>query len=87
VSQQQINQIRRFSSTPQTPDSVITQGPDAGQHPVGRVGNPSDIVHAVMFLCDPKSSFITGQNITVDGGMTKLMVYHNDFGWTYKSDT
>lgn len=56
-------------------------GPDADQHPVGRVGDPSDIVHAVMFLCDEKSGFITGQNITVDGGMTKLMVYHNDFGW------
>jgi len=63
------------------------KGPDASQHPVGRVGAPSDVVHAVMLLCDPKSSFITGQNITVDGGMTKLMVYHNDFGWTYKPDT
>jgi len=68
-------------------DTTNTQfeGPDASQHPVGRVGNPSDIVHAVMFLCDPKSGFITGQNITVDGGMTKLMAYHNDFGWSYKS--
>lgn len=60
------------------------EGSDMTQHPVGRVGLPSDIVNAVMFLCDPRSSFITGQNITVDGGMTKLMVYHNDFGWTYK---
>ena len=59
------------------------EGPDASQHPVGRVGTPSDIVHAVMFLCDPKSGFITGQNITVDGGMTKQMIYHNDFGWAY----
>jgi NAD(P)-dependent dehydrogenase (short-subunit alcohol dehydrogenase family) len=58
-------------------------GPDAEQHPVGRVGHPADIVHAVLFLCDPKNGFITGQNITIDGGMTKLMVYHNDFGWTY----
>jgi NAD(P)-dependent dehydrogenase (short-subunit alcohol dehydrogenase family) len=58
-------------------------GPDAVQHPAGRVGIPSDIVNAVMFLCDPASSFITGQNITVDGGMTKLMVYHGDCGWTY----
>ena len=57
---------------------------DNTQHPVGRVGTPSDIVHAVMFLCDQKSSFITGQNITVDGGMTKQMVYHNDCGWTYR---
>ncbi|MEH0157974.1 SDR family oxidoreductase [Limibacter armeniacum] len=62
------------------------EGPDASQHPVGRVGNPLDIVNTVMFLCDSKSSFITGQNITVDGGMTKLMVYHNDFGWAYKPE-
>lgn len=58
-------------------------GPDASQHPSGRVGTPADIVNMVMFLCDPKSSFITGQNITVDGGMTKLMVYHNDAGWMF----
>ena len=59
------------------------EGSDATQHPVGRVGTPSDIVHAVMFLCDQRSGFITGQDITVDGGMTKLMVYHNDRGWSY----
>lgn len=58
-------------------------GPDASQHPAGRVGTPADIVNMVMFLCDPGSSFITGQDITVDGGMTKLMIYHNDHGWTY----
>ena len=58
---------------------------DAAQHAAGRVGKPSDIVNAVMFLCDERNNFITGQNITVDGGMTKLMVYHNDGGWTYKS--
>lgn len=56
---------------------------DKTQHPAGRVGEPADIVHIVMFLCDEKSSFITGQNITVDGGMTKLMIYHNDYGWKY----
>ncbi len=59
------------------------QGSDASQHPVGRVGEPADIVNAVMFLCDEKSSFITGQNITVDGGMTRLMIYHDDHGWTF----
>lgn len=63
------------------------KGSDASQHPVGRVGTPADVVNVVMFLCDPQSSFITGQNITVDGGMTKLMVYHKDFGWTYESET
>ena len=58
-------------------------GSDALQHPVGRVGVPADIVNAVLFLCDEKSSFITGQNLTVDGGMTKLMIYHDDCGWKY----
>ena len=67
-------------------DTTNTQfeGPDADQHPVGRVGTPADIVNAVMFLCDPRSGFITGQDVTVDGGMTKLMVYHDDCGWTYR---
>lgn len=58
-------------------------GADASQHLVGRVGEPADIVNTVMFLCDQKSSFITGQNIIVDGGMTKMMVYHGDCGWEY----
>lgn len=59
------------------------QGSDNSQHPAGRVGEPADIVHAVMFLCDQRSGFITGQDIAVDGGMTKLMIYHDDCGWTY----
>lgn len=63
------------------------EGPDASQHPVGRVGEPADIVHAVMFLCDQRSGFITGQDITVDGGMTKLMIYHGDCGWTYNGSS
>ncbi|GAB4180081.1 MAG: glucose 1-dehydrogenase [Calditrichia bacterium] len=63
-----------------TTGSEIT-GPDAHQHPVKRVGKPEDIVHAVMFLCDDRSGFITGQNIVVDGGMTKQMIYHDEFGW------
>ncbi len=58
---------------------------DQLQHPVGRVGIPDDIVHMVQFLCDEKSSFITGQNFTVDGGITKQMIYHNDLGWEYHS--
>ncbi len=66
-----------------THDSSFSSA-DNMQHPVGRVGNPGDIVNAVMFLCDEKSSFITGQNITVDGGMSKLMVYHDDCGWKYE---
>lgn len=56
---------------------------DMLQHPSGRVGKPSDVVNAVMFLCDSKNSFINGENLVVDGGMTKLMIYHNDYGWVY----
>lgn len=56
---------------------------DEKQHPVKRIGNPSDIVKAAMFLCSEDSGFINGENITVDGGMTKLMIYHNDNGWKY----
>lgn len=45
------------------------------QHPAGRVGNAFDIARMVIFLMDPKNSFITGQNFVVDGGMTKKMIY------------
>ena len=58
-------------------------GPDALQQPAGRVGNPMDIANMVMFLCSDKAGFITGENICIDGGMTKLMIYHDDHGWTY----
>ncbi|MBE6725569.1 MAG: SDR family oxidoreductase [Ruminococcaceae bacterium] len=57
-------------------------GPDAAQQPAGRVGNPDDIAEAVLFLCSEKAGFITGENLCVDGGMTRLMVFHGDHGWT-----
>ena len=61
----------------------VYEGPDALQQPAGRVGNPMDIANMVMFLCSDKAGFITGENICIDGGMTKLMIYHDDHGWTY----
>ena len=60
---------------------TIYEGADAVQQPVGRVGNPLDIANMVMFLCSDKAGFITGENICIDGGMTKQMIYHNDFSW------
>ena len=57
-------------------------GPDAIQQPAGRVGNPMDIANMVLYLCSDKAGFITGENICIDGGMTRQMIYHNDFGWT-----
>ena len=54
------------------------------QHPVGRIGKPVDIAKLVVFLCSEDASFITGENICVDGGMTKQMIYHNDYNWFLK---
>ena len=49
-------------------------------------GVPEDIARTALFLCDEENSFINGETITVDGGMTKLMVYHNDCGWKYRPE-
>lgn len=61
---------------------TIYEGADAIQQPAGRVGNPMDIANMVLFLCSEKAGFITGENICIDGGMTKHMIYHGDNGWT-----
>lgn len=63
-------------------DYTVYQGPDAHQQPAGRVGNPMDIANMVLYLCSDRAGFITGENICIDGGMTRQMIYHNDFGWT-----
>lgn len=65
-------------------DDIVYEGPDAIQQPAGRVGNPLDIANMVLFLCSDKAGFITGENICIDGGQTRLMIYHNDCGWTYQ---
>ena len=62
----------------------IFNGPDAAQQPVGRVGKPIDIANMILFLTSEKAGFITGENICIDGGQTKLMIYHGDHGWTLK---
>ena len=63
---------------------TVYEGPDAYQQPAGRVGNPLDIANMALFLCSDKAGFITGENICIDGGQTKLMIYHGDHGWTLK---
>ena len=62
-------------------------GPDALQQPAGRVGKPEDIAEAVLFLCSAKAGFITGENLCIDGGMTRLMIYHGDNGWSLSQDS
>ena len=66
-----------------TTGSDIT-GPDATQQLVGRVGKPEDIASMVMYLCSDKAGFITGENICIDGGMTRQMIYHGEHGWTFE---
>ena len=62
-------------------DYTVYEGPDAIQQPAGRVGNPLDIAHMALFLASDKAGFITGENICIDGGQTRLMIYHGDHGW------
>lgn len=61
---------------------TVYEGPDATQQPAGRVGNPMDIANMVLYLCSEAAGFITGENICIDGGMTRQMIYHGDHGWT-----
>ena len=76
--------VRVNSVSPGWIDTAYTvyEGPDAIQQPAGRVGNPLDIANMVLFLASDKAGFITGENICIDGGQTKLMIYHGDHGWT-----
>ena len=76
--------VRVNSISPGWIDTTGTDytGADAVQQPCGRVGKPIDIANMVLYLCSEKAEFITGENICIDGGMTKLMIYHGDHGWT-----
>lgn len=59
----------------ETGDYDILSPEDHEQHPSGRVGKPEDIANTCIFLCQSNNDFINGQNIVVDGGMTKKMIY------------
>lgn len=60
---------------------IVYGGADASQHPAGRVGLPDDIASMALFLSSDEAGFITGENITIDGGMSHLMIYHGDRSW------
>ena len=76
--------VRVNSISPGWIDTAYTvyEGADAVQQPAGRVGNPMDIANMVLYLCSDKAGFITGENICIDGGMTRQMIYHGDHGWS-----
>jgi len=60
-----------------TGDYTTLRDIDHKQHPGGRVGKPGDIARACLFLTDPKNDFITGENLVIDGGMTRKMIYEH----------
>jgi NAD(P)-dependent dehydrogenase (short-subunit alcohol dehydrogenase family) len=49
------------------PDGVIARW--GAQHPIGRVGTPAEIAAVIVFLASPMSSFVTGADLRVDGGV------------------
>ncbi len=59
---------------------------DYEQHFTRTIGTPEDIANMVLFLASDKARFINGENIIIDGGMTKNMIYHNDYNWVYKKE-
>ena len=75
--------VRVNSISPEWIDTAYTvyDGPDAVEQPSGRIGNPMDIANMVLYLCSDKAGFINGENICIDGGMTRQMIYHGDNGW------
>ena len=50
---------------------------DHNQHFSGRVGKPNDVAKVCLFLSDPENDFINGENLVVDGGMTRKMIYED----------
>lgn len=48
---------------------------DHRQHPSGRVGRPEDVARACLYITDEENDFLNGENILLDGGMTRKMIY------------
>jgi NAD(P)-dependent dehydrogenase (short-subunit alcohol dehydrogenase family) len=42
--------------------------------PIGRIGDPADIADAILFLSSPRASYITGQEIVLDGGLSQVLM-------------
>ena len=59
----------------ETGDYTALKTTDHAQHFSNRVGKPDDIARACLYLANPENNFITGTNLTIDGGMTKKMIY------------
>jgi NAD(P)-dependent dehydrogenase (short-subunit alcohol dehydrogenase family) len=53
----------------------VPSSADHAQHPAGRVGQPADVAALVAWLVSDAAGFMTGANLTLDGGMTRKMIY------------
>ena len=67
--------VSRAGSPPsaRTPEELTAQ--DHAQHPAGRVGQPDDVAGLAVWLAGPEAGFVSGQEFTLDGGMTRKMIY------------
>lgn len=59
----------------ETGDTTALSAADHVQHPSGRVGVPDDIARTCLWLALPDNDFVNGENIIIDGGMTRKMIY------------
>ena len=58
-----------------TDPSEPTSEADRMQHPSRRIGTPADVARICLFIAQRDNNFINGENITVDGGMSRRMIY------------
>lgn len=63
--------ITEFAGGGGVNDPDVSRGNVEAMHPLGRLGKPSEIADAIVFLASDKSAFITGMEMVVDGGMTQ----------------
>ncbi|MBK1669326.1 short-chain dehydrogenase [Rhodovibrio sodomensis] len=67
--------VSRSGSPPDARAAETLSPEDHAQHPVGRVGRPDDVAGLAVWLAGPEAGFVTGQEFTLDGGMTRKMIY------------
>lgn len=68
--------------TPLVRASLAAQGGEArlaNRHPLGRIGQPSEIAHAVLWLSSSAASFITATDLSVDGGLQAFGAFAEPF--------